>query len=265
MTDLIDTRLGQYHLKEEIGRGGMAIVYKAFQPNLERFVAIKALTHNRDPQFTERFKREARTLANLTHPNILPIFDYGEQGNVLYLVLQYIEDSKSLADLQGKPVPIVEALRLIARLLEALEFAHVRGIIHRDIKPSNVLMLSPTWPMLADFGIAKLMSHDQSLTASGMIVGTVAYMAPEQATGRPVDARTDLYAVGVVLYELLTGRVPFEADTPIAVLIKHTYEPPVSPRSINTRCRPRSRRCCCARWPKIPPIATRPPAIWARR
>jgi tetratricopeptide (TPR) repeat protein/uncharacterized protein YraI len=211
----------------------MAVVYKAFQPSLERFVAIKLLLHNRDPQFAERFKREARTIANLQHPNILPIYDYGEQDSLLYLVLQYIENAATLADTLGSQMEPGPALRLMARVLEALDYAHKRGIIHRDIKPSNILLLSPRWPMLADFGIAKLMSDDQRLTMSGMIVGTAAYMSPEQAAGRTVDARTDLYAVGIVLYELLTGRVPFEADTPIAVLIKQTYEPPPPPRSLN--------------------------------
>jgi tRNA A-37 threonylcarbamoyl transferase component Bud32 len=233
MTELIDTRLGQYQLTEIIGQGGMAVVYKAFQPSLERFVAIKLLLHNHDPQFAERFKLEARTIANLQHPNILPIYDYGEQAGMLYLVLQYIENSASLADALGAQMEPAPALRLLARVLDALGYAHERGIIHRDIKPSNILLLSPRWPMLADFGIAKLMSDDQRLTMSGMIVGTAAYMAPEQATGRTVDARTDLYAAGIVLYELLTGRVPFDADTPVAVLIKQSYESPPPPRSLN--------------------------------
>jgi tRNA A-37 threonylcarbamoyl transferase component Bud32/outer membrane protein assembly factor BamD (BamD/ComL family)/uncharacterized protein YraI len=233
MTEMIDTRLGQYQLTEVIGRGGMAAVYKAFQPALERFVAIKLLVHNHDPQFAERFKREARMIANLQHPNILPIYDYGEQDGMLYLVLQYIENGATLGDTLGAQMEPAPALRLMARVLEALDYAHKRGIIHRDIKPSNILLLSARWPMLADFGIAKLMSDDQRLTMSGMIVGTAAYMAPEQAAGRTVDARTDLYAVGIVLYELLTGRVPFEADTPIAVLIKQSYEPPPPPRSLN--------------------------------
>ena len=233
MTELIDTRLGQYQLTEVVGRGGMAVVYKAYQPSLDRFVAIKLLSHTHDPQFAERFKLEARTIANLQHPNILPIYDYGEQQGMLYLVLQYIENGASLADTLGAQMEPAPMLRLMARVLDALGYAHERGIIHRDIKPSNILLLSPRWPMLADFGIAKLMSDDQRLTMSGMIVGTAAYMAPEQATGRPVDARTDLYAAGIVLYELLTGRVPFEADTPMAVLIKHSYEAPPPPRSLN--------------------------------
>jgi len=233
MTDLLDMRIGQYHLTEVIGRGGMSTVYKAYQPALDRFVAVKVLLHNSDPQFAARFRREARAIAHLQHPNILPIYDYNEQDGLLYLVLQYIENGATLSELLGTPMAPVAALRLAVHLLAALDYAHTRGVIHRDIKPSNVLMLSPRWPMLADFGIAKLMTDEQRLTMSGMIIGTTAYMAPEQAAGRPTDARTDLYSAGIVLYELLTGRVPFDADTPVAVLMKHAYEPPPPPSSIN--------------------------------
>jgi serine/threonine-protein kinase len=232
MPELIGTHLGQYRLIEIIRRGGMATVYKAYQPALDRYVAVKVL-HNRDPQFAVRFKREARAIAQLQHHNILPIYDYGEQNGLLYLVLQYIEHGATLSDMLGRPIEPSAALRLTARLLDALAYAHQRGIIHRDIKPANILMPSPTWPMLADFGIAKLLNDDMRLTQAGMIVGTAAYMAPEQAEGRPIDSRTDLYAVGVVLYELLTGRVPFDATTPVAVLMKHAYEPPPPPRSLN--------------------------------
>jgi serine/threonine-protein kinase len=232
MPELIGTQLGQYQLIAIIRRGGMATVYKAYQPILDRHVAVKVL-HNRDSQFAVRFKREARAIAQLQHHNILPIYDYGEQDGLLYLVLQYIENGTTLGDILGRPIEPVAALRLTARLLDALAYAHQRGIIHRDIKPANILMPSPTWPMLADFGIAKLLNDDLRLTQAGMIVGTAAYMAPEQAEGRPIDSRTDLYAVGVVLYEMLTGRVPFDATTPVAVLMKHAYEPPPPPRSLN--------------------------------
>ncbi|HEX9438122.1 MAG TPA: protein kinase, partial [Roseiflexaceae bacterium] len=234
MIDLSNTQLGQYQLTEVIRRGGMSTVYKAYQPSLERYVAVKVLMHERDPQFAARFKREARAIAQLQHHNILPIYDYGEQENVLFLVLQYIENGQTLGDMLGAPMAVPTALRLMSHVLGALQYAHERGIIHRDIKPANVLMPSPTWPMLADFGIAKLMNDNQQrLTVPGLIVGTAAYMAPEQATGQPIDARTDLYAAGVMLYEMVTGRVPFDADTPMAVLTKHVYEAPPPPRSLN--------------------------------
>jgi len=234
MIDLSNTQLGQYQLIGLVRRGGMATVYKAYQPSLERYVAIKVLPHDHDPQFAARFKREARAIAQLQHHNILPVYDYGEQENILFLVLQYIEDGATLGDMLGAPMEPVEALRLMSHVLHALDYAHARGIIHRDIKPGNVLMPSPTWPMLADFGIAKLMDDTQQrLTVPGLIVGTAAYMAPEQATGQAVDARTDIYSAGIMLYEMLTGRVPFDADTPIAVLTKHVYDAPPPPRSLN--------------------------------
>jgi serine/threonine-protein kinase len=234
MIDLSNTQLGQYQLIEVIRRGGMSTVYKAEQPSLERYVAVKVMTHDRDPQFAARFKREARAIAQLQHHNILPVYDYGEQDGLLYLVLQYIENGVTLGDMLGAPMEPGAALRLMVRVLEALDYAHQRGIVHRDIKPPNVLMPSPTWPMLADFGIAKLMNDNQQrLTVPGLIVGTAAYMAPEQATGQTIDARTDIYASGVMLYEMLTGQVPFDAETPMAVLTKHVYEPPPPPSSLN--------------------------------
>jgi serine/threonine protein kinase/formylglycine-generating enzyme required for sulfatase activity len=235
MTDeLIDKRLGPYRITDIIRRGGMSMVYKAYQESLERDVAIKVMRHDHDPQFAARFKREARTIAQLQHHNILPIYDYGEQDGLLYLVLQYIEHGVTLGDVLGASMEPVAALHLVGHLLDALGYAHARGVIHRDIKPSNILLPSPAWPMLADFGIAKLINDNQQrLTVPGLIIGTAAYMAPEQATGQPIDARTDLYSTGIVLYELLTGRVPFDADTPIAVLNKQAYEAPPPPRSLN--------------------------------
>ncbi|MBS1966759.1 MAG: protein kinase [Chloroflexi bacterium SZAS-1] len=233
MTELLNTQLGQYHLIDIVGRGGMSTVYKGYQEALDRFVAVKVLSSHRDPQFAARFKREARAIAALQHHNILPVYDFNQQGDLLYLVLQYIENGTTLANMLGRPMQPVTALRLTSHVLEALEYAHKRGIIHRDIKPGNVLMPAPNWALLADFGIAKLMNDNQRLTLANQIIGTAAYMAPEQATGRPIDARTDLYAAGVVLYELVTGRVPFDADTPMAVLTKHVYEPPPAARTLN--------------------------------
>jgi formylglycine-generating enzyme required for sulfatase activity len=232
--ELIDRRLGQYLITEVIAYGGMATVYKATQPSLDRLVAIKVLRHDADPQFAARFKREARATAALQHHNILPIYDYNEQEGLFYLVLQYVEDGRTLASLLGRPMAPLAALRLMSHVFDALDYAHKRGIIHRDIKPTNILMPSPTWPMLADFGIAKLMNDAQMrLTLSDQIIGTATYMAPEQITGRAVDARTDLYSAAVVLYELVTGCVPFEADTPAAMMHKHVHEAPPPPRSLN--------------------------------
>jgi len=234
MNHLVGTLLGQYQLSEMIGRGGMAIVYKAYQRTLDREVAIKVLRAP-DPTFAARFKREALASARLQHPYILPVYDFGEQDGLLYLVLQYVEGGTTLADLLNSPMEPVAALRLIGHVLDALGYAHKSGIIHRDIKPANILMRSPVWPLLADFGIAKLVNETSPLTQGGLLLGTATYMAPEQAVGRPAGVGSDLYAVGVVLYELLTGRVPFYAPEPVALLHKHVYEPLPPPRSLNPR------------------------------
>jgi uncharacterized protein YraI len=229
--DLIGERLGPYLLMEVVGHGGMATVYKAHQPSLDRDVAVKVLHRIGDPQFAVRFKREARAIARLQHPNLLAVYDYGEQAGILYLVLQYVENGLTLKDMLGESLAPATALRLTGHVLAALDYAHKRGIIHRDIKPANVLMPTPTWAALADFGIAKLLNESQ-LTTSGFMVGTAAYMAPEQGLGRPADVRTDLYSTGIMFYELVTGRLPFVADTPLGMLHQHVYAPPPPPRSL---------------------------------
>src|SRR5215211_4810007 len=227
MRELANIYLGQYYLTEVIGRGSTSTVYKAFQSSLNRYVAVKVLANNVDPQFAVRFKREAYAVAQLQHPNILPIYDYGEQGELRYFVMQYVEGSTTLDRLLGgRPMDPIAAIRLILPLLSALQYAHERGIVHRDIKPANIMLPRPDWPMLADFGIAKLIDDSQQLTPPGQSVGTAIYMAPERATSRAVDVRTDLYSIGVVLFEMLTGKVPFDAITPIEVLRKHLHTPP---------------------------------------
>src|SRR5215212_7099494 len=159
MNDLIGTQLGQYKLTEVVRHGGMSTVFKAYQASLDRYVAVKVLTHSKDPQFVARFKLEAHSIAQLQHPNIVPVYDYGEQEGILYLVAQLIENGVTLVDMLGSPLATVEALRLTSRMLAGLDYAHKKGIIHRDIKPGNILMPSPTWPMVADFGIAKLLNE----------------------------------------------------------------------------------------------------------
>lgn len=233
MQNLSNTSLGQYQLIEVIGRGRISTVYKAYQPALRRFVAIKVLQHL-DLLGATRFEREAHMIARLHHPNILPIFDYGQQDDLRYFVTLYVEHSVTLSNLlSDESVDLVAALHMIKHLLAGLEYAHSHGIIHRDIKPSNILLPSPTWPLLADFGIAKLMDDLRQLTPPGQTVGTVAYMAPELARGLPADARSDLYSVGIVLYELLTGQVPFDGITPAAVLNMQIHAEPPRPRSLN--------------------------------
>ena len=235
VNDLTGRRLGQYQLRAVIRRGGMSTVYLGYQPSLDRLVAIKVLAFPGDPEFAARFEREARSIAALQHPNILAVYDYGEQDDQAYLVVQYVEDGRTLVDLLREPLPPARALELMERVLAALGYAHERGVVHRDVKPSNILLPSPSWPMLADFGIAKLLQQAdrEPITRQGLIVGTAAYMAPEQGFGLAVDARADLYSAGVVLYELLTGRVPFKADTPMATLVAQAYHPPPPLRQAN--------------------------------
>jgi eukaryotic-like serine/threonine-protein kinase len=234
MSDLVGRQLGQYQLRELIRQGGMATVYKAYQASLDRWVAVKVLSRPDDATFVARFEAEARSIARFQHPNIVPVHDYGEQDGYLYLVVTYVEDGRSLAELVGEPMEADRALRFGVQILAGLAYAHGKGVVHRDIKPSNVLLPSPDWSMLADFGIAKLLhAQGRDLTRPGMVLGTAAYMAPEQTFGLPVDPRTDLYSVGIVLYELVTARVPFDGDNPVMVMMKQAYEPPEPPRTLN--------------------------------
>ena len=232
MSPLIGATLGQYQIVEQIGRGGMATVYRARQPALGRDVAIKVLRDTLDPAAAARFDREARAVASLSHPNILPIYDYGDDDGHRYFVTQYVPGGRTLADVVAAgPLDPARALPLMALVLDALAYAHARGIVHRDVKPANIMLPDPDWPMLADFGIAESLTATTELTLPGQIIGTANYMAPERAADRPADARSDLYSVGVVLFELLTGRLPFLGETPLAVLVQHVNEPPPAPGS----------------------------------
>jgi serine/threonine protein kinase len=231
---LVSTRLGPYLLEEVLGRGGAATVYRAHQASLGRDVAIKVLRRDADPQFAARFARESRAIAGLQHPNILPVYDFGEDGALQYLVMRYVPGGRTLRDeLLAGPLEPVPALRVMERLLDALGFAHARGIVHRDIKPGNVLLPAPDWPLLADFGIARLGAETSQLTLAGQAIGTPDYMSPEQASGRPVDPRSDLYSAGVVLFEMLTGSVPFRGESALAVAVQHIGQPPPAPRLLN--------------------------------
>ena len=232
--DLTGQTLGQYRIIEKIGRGGMADVYKAFQPRLERYVAVKVLppylAHT--PGFAARFQREARAIARLNHPNILPVYDSGQEGELSYIVMRYVEGG-ALQEMLGKPLPLDRVVEIITQVGGALDYAHQEGIIHRDVKPSNVLMDKGEWALLSDFGLAKMMEASVQLTKTGVGVGTPAYMSPELGKGEPADERSDIYSLGIVLYEMLTGRVPFEAETPMAVIIEHISTPLPVPRNIN--------------------------------
>lgn len=222
--------LGKTHITELLGRGGMATVYKGYQADIDRYVAVKVLPQmpEQDGAFVERFKLEARTIARLQHPHILPIYDFGDENGLLYLVTAYAPGG-SLSDLIAKsPLTLTQAERLLREVAPALDYAHRQGIIHRDIKPANILLDREGNALLADFGIVKLIESSTvaNLTNASGVVGTPAYMAPEQANGQPVDARTDIYALGIVAYEMLTGKQPFAAETPLQLLLKHMTQPP---------------------------------------
>ncbi len=239
MADLSGTTLGKYQLIERLGRGGMADVYKGYQPGLDRYVAVKVLHPHlsEDPDFITRFRREAKSVANLRHPHIVQVFDFDIQGENYYMVMEYVEGGKTLKQLlqelaaKNERLPLDRTLDIVARLADALAYAHGLGMVHRDIKPANVLLPGLERPVLSDFGIARLLG-ETGLTGSGVMIGTPAYMSPEQGRGERGDARSDIYALGIVLYEMLTGRPPYDADTPYAVILKHINDPLVPPHAV---------------------------------
>jgi len=236
MSELVGKSLGRYQVISQLGKGGMATVYKAYDTSLERYVAIKVIRAEqvKDAEALERFKREAKSLAQLSHPNIVKVLDYGEYEGAPYLVMEFITGG-ALMLREGQAMGWAEAASLLAPIARALEYAHQRKIIHRDVKPANFLITESGMPMLSDFGIAKALeaTDAQPLTATGVGIGTPDYMAPEQGMGKPVDARTDVYALGMVFYELVTGRKPFHADTPLAILLKQVHDPLPPPKSLN--------------------------------
>lgn len=236
MSDLTGQTLGKYQLVDRLGRGGMADVYKGYQPGLDRYVAVKVMHPHlsEDPNFITRFRREAKSVAELHHANIVQVFDFDVQGENYYMVMEYIEGGQTLKQrLQdqashGTRLPIEQTLDIVAKLADALAYAHNLGMIHRDIKPANVLVATLDRPVLSDFGIARLL-NETGLTSSGALIGTPAYMSPEQGRGERIDGRSDIYSLGIVLYEMLTGQPPYDADTPYAIILKHINDPLTPP------------------------------------
>ena len=226
MNALVGKSLGPFRIVERIGAGGMATVFKAYQPALDRYVAVKVLPayHARDPIFVKRFTQEARSVAKLAHPNIVQIHDFGNQDDITYIVMEYV-DGGTLKDRLKRPLSVPEAIEYMIQVAEGLDCAHRNGIIHRDVKPANMLLRKDGYLLLSDFGIAKILEGTTNLTRVGTGIGTPQYMSPEQGTGQPVDRRSDIYSLGIVLFHCLTGHVPFNADSPLTITVKHINDP----------------------------------------
>ncbi|MDQ3962630.1 MAG: Stk1 family PASTA domain-containing Ser/Thr kinase [Actinomycetota bacterium] len=225
---------GRYAVLERVGGGGMAEVYRARDDLLGREVAIKVLHErfSKDRSFVERFRREAQSAANLNHPNVVSLYDYGSDDDTYFIVMEYI-DGRSLADIISAEGPLLpeRAAEIASDVAKALDRAHSGGLVHRDIKPSNIMITNSGQTKVTDFGIARALggNGEQTMTQTGMVIGTASYLAPEQAQGNPVDGRSDVYALGVVLFEMLTGDPPFTGETPLAIAYKHVRENPDAP------------------------------------
>ncbi|HEX6506329.1 MAG TPA: protein kinase, partial [Chloroflexota bacterium] len=232
-----DTLLNdRYRLEEPVGEGGMATVYRAVDTRLGRSVAVKVLhpEYARDQPFLTRFQQEAEFAASLgAHPNIVAIYDIGQDGGLHYIVMEYVE-GRNLKDMirESAPLPVNEAFSIGRQVASALDFAHKRGLVHRDIKPQNIMVTDAGVAKVTDFGIARSLSASQ-LTRTGMVIGTAHYFSPEQAQGMPAAPASDIYSLGVVLYEMLTGHLPFDADTPIGVAMQHLHSDPPPPWEYN--------------------------------
>lgn len=231
----IGENVGFYQVLAQLGQGGMATVFKAHHTVLDRDVAIKVLNPAflEDPNFMSRFRREARAIASLDHPHIVPVFEFAEHAGIPFLVMKFIEGETLKSRLWHDPPSRQQVCEILEAVGSALAYAHQRGVLHRDIKPSNVLMANDGGIYLSDFGLARIVADGTSTMSREMLIGTPQYISPEQAMGLPdLDARTDIYSLGIVMYELIVGRVPFDADTPISIIHGHLYNPPPLPSSL---------------------------------
>lgn len=235
MSMSVGENIGPYQLLEQIGEGGMGAVFKAYHPALDRYVALKIIhaSFREDPTFIARFQREARVVAKLEHPNIVPIYDYSEYQKLAYLVMKFIEGNTLKDRLARGSMNFYEILQVVDSVGSALEYAHSQGVLHRDIKPSNVLLGANGMLYLADFGLARIAQAEASTLSSESILGTPHYVSPEQAMGRhDLDKRTDIYSFGVMLYELVVGQAPFKDKSGFAIIHDHIYTPPPLPRAL---------------------------------
>lgn len=233
--DLEGKTLGGYRLETLIDKGGMATVYKGYQESLKRWVAVKVLYY-REGISLARFRLEAKAIASLRHRNILIIYEYGEEDGLPYIAMEYIAGGTLKDRLVGRPLGWRQVINLTIPTAEALHYAHSHNIIHRDVKPSNILMPQHDWPVLADFGLVKRSDAEQSITKTGTFLGTPNYIAPEQARDLELDCRADMYSLGVVMFEMIAGRLPFDYEIPNKILLAHVSEPPPSPREFNPNC-----------------------------
>ncbi len=219
-------KVGRYQIKAELGRGGMATVYRAYDPMFEREVALKILPKEmmHDAQFRGRFEREAKTIARLEHAAIVPVYDVGQDNDQPYFVMRHMTGGSLSDRMDAGPISLQEAARIVLRVAAALDYAHSKGIIHRDLKPANILFDETGDPFISDYGIAKLTHSQTNITGSG-IIGTPIYMSPEQGQGEDIDSRSDIYSLGVIAYEMLSGTPPYKANTPLGIVFKHVTEP----------------------------------------
>ncbi len=219
--------IGRYKIIRELGRGGMAIVYRAYDPKFERAVAVKVIAAHslHSEESLKRFEREAKVIAALAHPAIVPVHDFGEDHDQPYLVMSLMRGGSLNDHLREDVFTLHDAARLMLRLAPALDFAHTQGVVHRDLKPDNILFDQHNNPYITDFGIAKLFNSTSDLSRTGVVMGTVAYMSPEQATGQDLDGRSDIYALGVILFQILTNKRPFESNNSLGFVYKHIHDP----------------------------------------
>ena len=240
MTIQPGSRLGAYEIVEKVGAGGMGAVYKGYHAALGRYVAIKVLPPQTagDPMFAERFAQEAKAIGKLRHPNIVTAFDFAREGDVAFLVSEFI-DGGTLADQLGTPLPPDYALGILTPIAGALDYAHARGVVHRDIKPQNILLTRDGMPVLTDFGLAKIVGPGSGMTQAGSLMGTAEYIAPELASGSEgAGPAADQYALGLIAYQMLVGRHPFPADNPLSALMAHVHKPVPIPSSLGVTLSP---------------------------